>query len=174
MRSIVRDLLALSENYVRPANQNAPAGGIESKYMTCLISTVIGSRGTETSKDVPGTLDIMRMIDGQRKATATLQAFGEGAFDLLVSLNALLDCDWAQWLFSQQNFGLVTRRGPSDLTTIIPAELWQRRAILELDFYFIAHAEIRVPCFGSFTADTYIDLDGHNHFEYQVPTTSKE
>ena len=167
-RSLLTELLQLPSGYVRPANQNAPTGGVDAQYMTVLITTIQGERGHQTRSDIPGSSDLLYAIDGQRKATASVQAFGDGSFDLLMKLNALLDTDWSQWLFQQTNFGLVLRRGPNDLSTVIPAQFWQRRAQMEVDFYFIAHAEVRVPTFSSFEWTVYVDEDGSAHYEVQA------
>jgi hypothetical protein len=137
--------------------------------MTVLIGQVTGSRGTQKRSEVPGSTDLLFTVNGQRKATAVIQSFGEGAFDQLVDLNALLDSEWSQWLFQQANLGLVSRRGPSDLTTLVPAVLWQRRALMEVDFYFIAHGEVRVPTFGSFEWTIYVDENGSAHHEVILP-----
>lgn len=168
LREVIRDILQLPSDYVRPANQNAPAGGLESEFMTVLVNSVTGERGTETHKEIPDSTDLLYTIEGQRKATASVQAFGEGAFDLLLKLNALLDSMWGASQFQQSNLGLVERRGPSDLTTIVPALLWQRRALLEIDFYFIVHAEVRIPYFSSFEWNIHVDQDGEAHCEVTI------
>jgi hypothetical protein len=168
-RETIREILQLPPDYVRPANQNAPAGGLEAQFMTVLITNVTGERGTGTHTEVPNSHDLLYTIDGQRKATANVQAFGDGAFDLMLRLNALLDSEWGTWQFQQANFGLVERRGPTDLSTLVPAQLWQRRALMEIDFYFVVHAEVLVPYFSSFDVTVYIDQDGSAHYEVIVP-----
>jgi hypothetical protein len=167
-RELIRELLQLPANYVRPANQNAPAGGLEAEFMTVLIGQVSGAYGTQRRKEISGSPDLIFTIDGQRKGTATIQAFGEGAFDKLLALNVLLDTEWGTWLLQQSNLGLVTRRSPTDLSTLVPARLWQRRAVMEVDFYFIVHAEVRVPTFASFDVTIYLDEDGSAHQEVIV------
>lgn len=168
MRAIVTELMQLPIDYVRPANQNAPAGGLEDQFMTVLITDITGERGHQTKTEIVDSPDLLYAIDAQRKATASLQAFGAGSFDLLLDLNAMLDSDWAQWQFQQQNFGLILRRGPTDLTSIVPAQFWQRRARMEIDFYFIVHAEVRVPYFSSFDWTIYLDEDGSAHYGVEV------
>jgi hypothetical protein len=168
LRGVLTEILQLPVDYVRPANQNAPAGGLEVQFMTVLITNVTGERGHETKAEIPDSPDLMYTIEGMRKATAMVQAFGEGAFDLLLRLNALLDSEWATWQFQQANFGLVVRRGPTDLTALVPALLWQRRALMEIDFYFIVQAQVRVPYFASFSWTIYVDQDGSAHCEVQV------
>jgi hypothetical protein len=169
LRSCITELMQLPPAFVRPANQNAPAGGLEAEYMTVLITNVTGERGHQTRSSIDGSSDLLIAVDAQRKATASIQSFGDGSFDQLITLNALLDSDWSQWIFQQANIGLVMRRGPVDLTAIVPANLWQRRAQMEIDFYFIAHAEVRVPTFSSFEWTIYVNEDGSAHYEVIVP-----
>lgn len=167
-RGLITELLQLPENYVRPANQNAPAGGLEDQFMTVLIGSVVGHGGTETRTDIPNSPDLLFTMEAQRRATATIQAFGLGSFDLLLNLNALLEGEWGTWQFQQANIGLVERRGPNDLTTLVPALLWQRRALLAIDFNFIVTAKVTVPCFSSFAWNVIVDEDGEAHFEWRT------
>lgn len=167
-RTMITDLLALPENYVRPANQNAPAEGIEAKFITVLITDVTGSGVQETREDIRGTNDMLYHLCAMRQATAQLQAYGPGAFDLMLKLNALLYGSWSAWNFQQATLGMIAVRGPVDTDAIIPAKLWQRRAVMNVDFYFVIKVDLVVPCFASFSWDIYLDEDGSAHFEWKV------
>lgn len=167
-RGLITELLQLPENYVRPANQNAPAGGLESQFMTVLIGSVIGHGGSETRTDIPDSPDLLFTMQAQRQATATVQAYGPDSFDLLLKLNALLEGEWGTWQFQQSNLGLVQRRGPADLTAIVPALQWQRRAALSVDFNFVITASVTVPCFSSFEWNVIVDEDGETHFTWDT------
>lgn len=168
-RDLVTELLQLPANFVRPANQNAGAEGLEDQFITILIGSVTGLGAIEDRIDIPNSNDLLFKIQAQRKATATIQAFGPDSFDLLLKLNALMsESQWSTWQFQQSNMGLIDIRGPNDLTALVPALLWQRRAVLSADFYFIINAQVRVPCFASFSWDVILDQDGEAHFEWNV------
>jgi hypothetical protein len=166
-RALITEVLQLPPDYVRPANQNAPAGGLEDKFITVSIGNVVGHGGIQKRTDITDSPDLLFTMTAQRTATATIQAFGAGSFDLLLNLNAMLEDEWATWLFQQRNIGFVARRGPNDLTEIVPAQFWQRRASLAVDFNFIITTQIRVPAFSSFDLSVYLDQDGEIHYEWQ-------
>jgi hypothetical protein len=165
-RDIITDILQLPPDYVRPAEQNAPAGGLEDQFMTVMIGPVTGHGGVQTREDIPDSPDMMFTMRAQRKATATIQSFGSGSFDQLLDLNAMLEDEWGTWIFQQQNIGFVERRGPTDMTAIVPAQFWQRRATLAVDFNFVVTTQVRVPAFASFDMSVYIDQGGELHFNW--------
>jgi hypothetical protein len=151
LREIVRSLLAMPENSVRPANQNAPTGTVSDQFATVLLTT-IEKRGQDdwysADLNVPDQ-SIQETIVGQRRLTASIQFFRGDAMTKAARLQGLLQSSIAASMLQTAGLGLVAVGSPVNLTGVIDT-YWEQRAQLEVQFHCISAEELTVPTYGTF------------------------
>jgi hypothetical protein len=155
MRAIIRQLLGMPEDCVRPANQAAPTW--EAPYTTVNIVT-IGATGHDDIKEKnepePST-DVHERIQGQRLCNASVQFYRQGAVDLAHGLKTLLSGTRACEFFKNAGLGFVSVSEVRDISLVTGAQ-WETRAQMDIEFHVIGYADAAIPTYRTF--DIGIDM----------------
>ncbi|HHW4672958.1 MAG TPA: phage neck terminator protein [Xylella fastidiosa subsp. pauca] len=124
LRSLLRRLLALPEGTVRPADQAAPCGAVPFVTVKRLRSSPLGAAYCA--------------FDGQQQHITcaylhhiSVNAYGTGAYELLLQAQALLSCEAGTAGLRALRAGLVSVTAAQDLSAIVGAG-YEARARIEL------------------------------------------
>jgi hypothetical protein len=150
IRAIVKAALNLPDNFVRPANQNAPTGKVSEPFATVLITTVdkSGQDSVSQENDLDG-VSIDETIVGQRHIVASIQFFRAGAYSLASRLGALLQGSTASGMFQQYGLGFVKVGSALNITGVVD-NVYEERGQIELEFYAISEEQLTIPTYGTF------------------------
>jgi hypothetical protein len=168
VRDLVRSLLEMPENSVRPANQNAPTGAIDEQFATVLL-TVFNPTGQDElhrqDEAAPST-NIVETVIGPRRCVASVQFFRGDAYYKAMRLPALLSTSAAIEKMQKHSLGLIRTSQPRNLTALVDT-LWEERGQIDLEFYVVAAESVSVPTFGRFpiSIDTNQTLQTFEVFE---------
>lgn len=168
IRQLLRTVLGLSENYVRPANQNAPTGSMDDPFATVLIVDY-SPTGWDSKREADGTLpdDIIETQEGQRLIMASVQFFRANAMTLAQRLPAALQTSAAIGLMRELGLGLVHLSSARDLAAVVNT-LYEERAQLDIQFHLVAQEAVTLPTYGTFPIS--IDVTPTNQaFEVNEP-----
>lgn len=152
VRVLVREILGLPNNSVRPANQNATVPNIPDEFATVFI-TPTGSEGWDIQKfeDLPApSLEVKETITGIRRINASVQFFRGGAYTKAVRLGMLLQSSGAVSKMQAVGLGLVKVSPARDLTATVDT-IYESRGQIDIEFYLVADEEIITPTYGQFT-----------------------
>ena len=165
LRRIIRSLLAMEENSVRPAHQNAPIFNGE-EYITVQI-TGEHAEGTDETywEDTADGLVAIEHLSGVRLTSATIQYYNGAAYDRLRGLSMRLQSFVASQWMSEAGFGFVTVSSVQDLTGLLPDEIWQSRAVMRFDFYVEVNDSVRTPLIVTLPLTTYLHNGQERHSE---------
>lgn len=151
VREIVRTLLNMPENSVRPANQNAPTGTLDTQFATVLISAV-SQKGWDdtTGKDeaAPST-NVSESAVGLRRFVASVQFFRGDAYTKACRLRTLLGLSNATDKLQAAGLGFIRASPAKNLTTVIDT-YWEERGQIDIEFYLIAAETVSTPTYGRF------------------------
>ena len=165
LRTIIRTVLEMGENTVRPAHQNAPICKGE-EYITVQITGEHAEGTDETSwEDIEGGLVAIEHLSGVRLTSATIQYYNGDAYERLRVLSTRLQSYIASQMMSDAGFGYVTVSSVQDLTGLLPDEIWQSRAVMRFDFYVEVNDSVRVPLIVKLPLTTYLDNGQQRHSE---------
>ena len=145
LRTIIRELLAMEENAVRPANQNAPIVAGE-EYITVQI-TAEHAEGTDETEWLADddALFATEHISGVRLVSVSIQHYNGDSYAQLRKLSSRLQSMVATQMFNDAGFGFVAVASVQDLTHLLPDEIWQSRAVMRFDFYVAVDDLVRTP-----------------------------
>jgi hypothetical protein len=165
LRRVIREALDMGENTVRPAHQNAPIYKGE-EYITVQILSEV-AEGTDNTEwvDSDERLFADERIYGQRLMSANIQYFNGDAMAQLRRLSGRLQSLMFTQTLSDLGLGFV-RATTTDLTGLLPDEMWQSRAALRFDFYSVVEELVRTPLIVQVPLTTYTP---HNVREEIVP-----
>jgi hypothetical protein len=144
LRIIIRLLLDMPENAVRPSDQNAPIVKGE-EYITVQITAEHAEGTDETEWLDDDALHATEHISGVRLVSASIQYYNGDAYRQLRSLSSRLQSELATQMFSDAGFGFVAVANVTNLTGLLPDEIWQSRAVMRLDFYVAVDDLVRTP-----------------------------
>lgn len=150
IRDLVRTLLAMPENSVRPANQNAPTGAIDEQFATVLL-TVFEPTGQDELKrqNEAATTNVIETTIGPRRLVASVQFFRGDAYYKAMRLPALLSTSAAIAKMQQHGIGFIKSSPPRNLTALVDT-LWEERGQIDLEFYVVAAESVTIPTYGRF------------------------
>jgi hypothetical protein len=155
LRQVIRETLAMPDNTVRPAHQNAPIYKGEEYITVQLLSEV--AEGTDNTEWVDGNdrLFADERIWGQRLMSANIQYYNGDAMAQLRKLASRLQSHMATQSLEFAGMGFV-RASVTDLTGLLPDEIWQTRAVLRFDFYATVEDTVHTPLIVQVPLTTYI------------------
>lgn len=158
VRKLIRDVMGLPEDSIRPANQQAPTGKKDEPFGTVLI-TVVDSTGEDdrllASEAAPSN-NVVESIAGQRRFTASVQFFRKGAQTLAERLPTRLSFSSSAEKMQALGLGFIRASPAKDLTAVIDAD-WEQRAQIDLEFHVMAVETDIVPTYGTFPIETTVD-----------------
>lgn len=153
-RGFFRELLGMPENSVRPANQNAPAGGKSEQFATVLVTGLEGSVwGSVKLKDEPApSLNVEESVTVQYLVSLSVQFFRGDAYTKAQRLGVLLQLSTAIARMQALGIGLVSVGTARNLTAVVDT-YWEARGQIDLVFHLIARETLSLPTFGTFKID---------------------
>lgn len=153
-RTVIRTLLAMPANSVRPANRSAPTG--TEQFATVLVTGIRAEGEDEQRYANAAGQTVTETVEGQRRATASVQFFRADAMSKATRLGVLLRTSAASDSLRAAGLGFI-RAGPvRDLSGIDAAD-WEERAQIDIELYCIASEQISAPTYGRFPVS--IDID---------------
>ena len=158
VRELVRTLLNMPANSVRPANQNAPAGAKTEQFATVLI-TIIDRTGWDESNlknEISPSTNVAETIIGQRKFTASVQFFRGDAYTKAARLGILLQTSSAIGKMQAVGLGLVKVGAATNLTAVVDT-FWEERGQIIIEFHLVQVETVSTPTFGRFPIITHTE-----------------
>lgn len=148
-RALVRDLLSLPENTVRPANNGTPAGDPNLPLVTVLlVQEETNGNGNTLFSDGVGTLvDIA--TEGQYPITLSLQFFRENAINNAGRLRKLIVHPLVHERLMALGLGFVSSTNVRNLTALLNRTLHEERAQLDMTFNLLRREVLSVESFAS-------------------------
>lgn len=146
LRLIVRELLDMSENAVRPAMQNAPIIKGE-EYATVQIVSEI-AEGWDDAVMTPLAKSVLvaaERMSGIRLVSVQIQYFNGDAISRLRLLSDRFQSAVGTQMFEDAGMGFSFVSGVQDLTGLLSDEEWQSRAVMKLDVYVEHEDYVRTP-----------------------------
>ena len=156
LRTIIRTLMAMPENAVRPSNQNAPIFKGE-EYITVQIISEVGQGLDDSSWEDVDQLHAIEHLDGLRITSANIQYYNGNAFDQLRLLTDRLQSALGTGYLSDAGFGYITVASLNDITGLFPDEEWQTRATMRFDFYTEHNDSVLTPLIVQFPLSLYAE-----------------
>lgn len=154
VRELVRTVLAMPANSVRPANQNAPTGTMDQQFATVLI-TVINPTGWDESRAVneagPST-NITESVVGQRHFVASVQFFRSDAYSQACKLRTLMTLSSSVEKMQALGLAFVRASAAKNLTTVVDT-YWEERGQVDLEFHCVGLEAVSAPTYGDFPID---------------------
>lgn len=171
VRGLLRELLQLPPNRVRPGNQAAPVPG-EGLFATVTLTSMVGVGQDATDYYTPArtaeiasgvaTLDapsaitdphsLGEIVRGVRLATFSVQLYRKGSLSLMTRLRGLCASYRGVELFAARNLGLESVGAVRDLSAIDGAQM-EERAGVDVGLHFILTEIIETPTYGTFPLD---------------------
>lgn len=169
IRALIRQVMGLPANYVRPANSNAPSGAKSAPYATVFLSStkLMGTdkRTYEDNVDVPTNLD--EMMEGLYSVTASVQFFRGSAFATANNLIQCLQKDSAIEYMQVNNIGFAGGTPARDLSGVVDT-YWEARAQVMLNFNIVLRNTETVATYGEFPI-AVLSAEGNLSFEVNEP-----
>lgn len=150
-RKLFRELLAMPENSVRPANQNAPAGAKDEQFATVLVTMLPSPLFADRKfRDLPTpSTEVEETLQGQRGVTVSVQFFRGDAYTKAERLGMLLQTSAAIDKMQALGIGLVRVGTARNLTAAVDT-FWEERGQIDLEFYLVAKVVSNLPTYGRF------------------------
>jgi hypothetical protein len=150
LRTFLRDLLKLPENYFRAANDGQGVGAEHHPFGTLLISNINreGNDSTLYDNAVVGD-NVVETVSGEREVVCSVQFFREGALNNAVRLYALLYSDVGAEKMRELGIGLTDVSDVRDLTAI-EDQTWEERSSIDITFSVASVEQIEIGSIGSF------------------------
>lgn len=170
LRIIVRTLLEMGENAVRPANQNAPIYKGEEFATVQIISEV--AQGTDESRweDVGEDRRLaIEHLSGVRLVTANIQYYNGDAFHQLRLLGDRLQSAMGTQLLEDFGFGFSVVAALTDLTGLLPDVEWQTRALMRFEFHAEHNDAVYTPLIVKVPVTTHL----HNGLTIESEVTTQ-
>lgn len=158
VRTLVRELLSMPANSVRPANQNAPAGSKTEQFATVLV-TALGSTGWDDvhlANEAAPSNNVAETVVGQKKIMASVQFFRGDAYTKAARLGILLQTSSAIGKMQAVGLGLVKVGAATNLTAVVDT-FWEERGQIIIEFHLVEVETVSTPTFGRFTIVTHTE-----------------
>lgn len=164
VRELVRTVLGMPENSVRPANQNAPTGTIDQQFATVLVMSVTPTGVDDESlvNEATPSLNVTESQVGQRLVVASIQFFRGDAINKASRLTALLKFSSSVAKMQAAGLGFVKASPVRNLSAVVDT-YWEERAQLDISFHLISNESVSTPTFGVFpiAVDTTTSTSSH-------------
>lgn len=154
VRTLLRELLGMPANTIRPANQNAPTGDDGDQFGTVLL-TVISPTGQDDLQRVNEggeSLNVTETTIGQRAVMASVNIYRGDAFSKASRLPALLGKSYAIERMQALGLGLVGTSQPRNLSAVVNT-LWEERGQIDITFHVIDSETDSVQTYGTFPVE---------------------
>lgn len=151
VRELIRTVLALPADSVRPANQNAPTGTMDMQFATVLI-TFINPTGWDDSRienEASPSTNVQESVIGQRHFIASVQFFRSDAYTKASRLCTLLSLSSSIDKLQAVGLGFIRASAAKNLTTVVDT-YWEERGQIDLEFYLVAKETVSTPTYGRF------------------------
>lgn len=151
VRELIRTVLAMPADSVRPANQNAPTGTMDMQFATVLI-TFINPTGWDDSRienEVSPSTNVQESVVGQRHFIASVQFFRGDAYSKACRLRTLLSLSNSIDKLQAVGLGFIRASAAKNLTTVVDT-YWEERGQIDLEFYLVAKETVSTPTYGRF------------------------
>lgn len=151
IRGLVRSVMGMPADSVRPANSNAPVGAKDTPMATVLVSTVrsIGADTNRLSNVIPNVKGdtVKSEMIGNRLASASIQFFGASAFDNATALVARLQRQSAVETMRNVGLGFVRASPVTNVSAVINT-YWEERSQVQIDFTVVSLDSETLDTFG--------------------------
>lgn len=174
IRSLIRRLLLMQENSVRPANKNAPTGSEGDQFATVFLTNIAPTGGDDLvrSNVGEGSHNVRETTEGQREVLASINFYRGDAVSKAAKLQTLLSKSRATALMQELGLGLVSTSGVRNLGQTVGTK-WEDRAQIDITFYVVASETDNLQTYGEFPFEvSTADVSGNtttNTFEVFEP-----
>jgi hypothetical protein len=168
VRELVRTLLGMPANSVRPANQNAPTGVLGEQFATVYIGAIAdtGMDDFFVTPEAAPSNNVTEVNQGQRLFTASIQFFRGDALAKAHRLHMLMGMSAGIEALHDAGLGFVRAHPARDLTQIVDT-YWEPRGQVDIEFHALAQESASLPTYGAFPID--ITTSTTTHFEVTAP-----
>lgn len=162
-RALIRDLLGMPENSIRPANQAAPVGTQDDPFITVLITqeSSIGLDPISLSDGLGTLVDIK--AEGLYPVTLSVQAFRNGAVDKISRLKTLFTHPLVHERLMALGLGYISASVVRNLTGVLNRTIQEERAQIDFTFHTLRSETISIESIGvvpiSVALDNLTSLD---------------
>ena len=154
VRELVRTLLDMPANSVRPANQNAPTGTVDTQFATVLITSVNTTGWDERRliNEASPSTNVQESTVGQRHVIASVQFFRGDAFTKACRLRTLLDLSMATDKMQAAGLGFI-RASPAKNLTMVVDTFWEERGQIDIEFHIMTQETVSTSTFSQLRID---------------------
>lgn len=152
LRRIIRVLLKMPENSMRPANQTGAPTGSKGEIFGTVLITLTDQPGLIVARERVDPDDELQLIEtGQQMsvATASIQFFRKGAKQLATRLPVLMQMSAATDMLTAAGLGLVGFTASRDIAAVADG-FWEERAQIDFEISFISSEDQTLNTFGEF------------------------
>lgn len=170
IRTLIRTVLSLPANYVRPANQtNSPAGGPDEPFATVYLasSKPLGKALRTQMPDPQIPLNLLETVTSVYHVVSSVQFFRENATTLARQLKSAIESSGATDYMRAQNIGHIRTGLIMDVTNVVDT-FYEERAKVDLEFYITVVAVASLATFGKFPITVKIN-NSSSTFEVSEP-----
>ncbi len=169
IRTLVRTILGMPENSVRPANRNGPTGESKDLFATVLVSddASMGWDSSTTADDAAPATTVTETVRGVRALSVTIQFFRPGAVAAARSLVARLQGSTAIGMMQAAGLGLTRIGAAKDISAVVNT-YWEERAWVTADFTVTAVDTATIDTYNAFPI-TVATEQGSTTFEVTAP-----
>lgn len=154
VRAIVRNLLNLPDNSVRPYKQGTPGQPVGAAPFATVLITEIHTVGLDQVKLANiANNHVQETITGPRLLTASIQFYRSGAYQNAARLVALLQASIVAGWLGSAGWGFVRTSGVRNLSGLVDT-FWEDRAQLDVTFSCLSIETIDYRTFGTFPITT--------------------
>jgi hypothetical protein len=171
LRTIIQTLMAMPDNSVRPAHQNAPIYAGE-EYITVQIISEVAEGTDETHwQGVEGDdLHAVELLSGVRITSANIQYYNGNAIGQLRLLADRLQSYMGTSYLEGAGLGYIVVASITDLTGLLPDSEWQTRATMRFDFYTEHNDQVVTPLIVQLPpVTTYLNVGLNTESEVTTP-----
>jgi hypothetical protein len=154
VRELVRSVLAMPADSVRPANQNAPTGTVDMQFATVLITDIkpTGWDDIRVENEASPSTSLQESVVGQRHMVASVQFFRGDAYSQACKLRTLLSLSSSIDKLQAAGLGFVRASAAKNLSAVVDTA-WEERAQIDLEFHLVVKETVRTPTYGRFPID---------------------
>ncbi len=170
VRGIIRTLLAMPADSIRPADQNAPAGKEDQQFGTVKLNLIeaIGDDAVTEANEASPSLNIAETITGHRRVMASVNFYRGDAFTKATRLEALLRSSTAGDLLQAAGLGLIRCSEARNLTAVNDTK-FEERGQLDIEFSLASTEVLSIPTYGRFPVTIDDGIPPITQFEVIAP-----
>jgi len=150
IRALIRTLLGMPENSVRPANQEAPVGPKTAQFATVNLVTFFPIAVTnEYANEATPSTNVKETVDTEYRADVSVNFYRGDAIMKAQRLQTLLWSTGATEAMFKLGLGLLNVGTIRNLTALVDT-YWEERAQLDIQFAILGREQISIPTYGEF------------------------